>query len=100
MTKSQLCARLARELPAVPQRDVEATVDAVFECMAGALRKNDRIEIRGFGTFGIRARGAKEGRNPRTGDRIAVPARRTAFFVPGKQMRARLNSPAAPRTQG
>ena len=92
MTKSELSARVARQLPTLSLREVERIVNVVFERMAQALRENDRIEIRGFGTFGTRVRGAKAGRNPRTGSAIQVPARRAPFFVPGKDIRERLRA--------
>jgi len=95
MTKSQLIERIAERAPHVPRREVEAIVNAVFEQMADALKAQRRIELRGFGVFGVRVREAHAGRNPKTGETVQVPARRNAFFTPGKELRDRLN-PAPP----
>jgi integration host factor subunit beta len=95
MTKSQLIERIAERAPHVPRREVEAIVNAVFEQMAEALKAERRIELRGFGVFGVRVREAHAGRNPKTGETVQVPARRNAFFTPGKELRDRLNPAAA-----
>jgi integration host factor subunit beta len=95
MTKSQLIDRIAERAPHVPRRDVEAIVNAVFEQMTDALKAERRIELRGFGVFGVRVREAHAGRNPKTGESVQVPARRNAFFTPGKELRDRLNPAAA-----
>lgn len=95
MTKSQLIDRIAERAPQVPRRDVEAIVNAVFEQMTEALKAERRIELRGFGVFGVRVREAHAGRNPKTGESVQVPARRNAFFTPGKELRDRLNPAAA-----
>ena len=91
MTKSQLIERIAERAPHVPRREVEAIVNAVFEQLAGALLAERRVELRGFGVFGVRVREAHAGRNPKTGESVQVPARRNAFFTPGKELRDRLN---------
>ena len=95
MTKSQLIERIAERAPHVPRREVEAIVNAVFEQLAEALKAERRIELRGFGVFGVRVREAHAGRNPKTGESVQVPARRNAFFTPGKELRDRLNPVAA-----
>ncbi len=95
MTKSQLIERISERAPHVPRREVEAIVNAVFEQMAEALKAERRIELRGFGVFGVRVREAHPGRNPKTGEAVQVPARRNAFFTPGKELRDRLNPPGA-----
>ncbi len=96
MTKSQLIERIAERAPHVPRREVEAIVNAVFEQLAEALQAERRIELRGFGVFGVRVREAHAGRNPKTGESVQVPARRNAFFTPGKELRDRLNPLATP----
>ncbi|MBI3183308.1 MAG: integration host factor subunit beta [Myxococcales bacterium] len=97
MTKSQLIDRIAAKVADLPRREVEAIVCAIFEAMAEALREGQRIEIRGFGSFCVKARAARQGRNPRTGERVNVPLRHTVSFTIGKELKERLNptSPAA-----
>lgn len=96
MTKSQLIDVIAARTPAVPRRDVEAIVNAVFECMVEALASGERIEIRGFGSFAVKTRKAHEGRNPKTGEKVQVPDRRALSFTVGKELRERLNRGFAP----
>ena len=91
MIKSELVARLAERNPHLRQADVERVVSTVFEQMAAALAQGDRVEIRGFGSFSVRHRGAKVGRNPATGDRVDVGEKVFPHFKAGKQLRQRLN---------
>jgi integration host factor subunit beta len=91
MTKSELIERISQKVPRVPKRDVEAIVQTIFESMLDALRRDQRIEIRGFGSFAVKTRQAREGRNPKTGQRVHVPRRRTPYFNVGKELRDRLN---------
>lgn len=91
MTKSQLIETIAEQVPAIPRREVEAIVNAVFDCMAEALARGQRIEIRGFGSFAVKTRPSRDGRNPKTGERVAVPPRRSLTFTVGKELRDRLN---------
>jgi integration host factor subunit beta len=95
MTRSELIERIVARAPHVPRREVEAIVHAVFECMFQALVAGRRIELRGFGVFSVRTRRARTGRNPKTGQRVAVPERRTLSFAAGKELRERLNAPPA-----
>ncbi len=91
MTKSQLIQTLASANPHLYLRDVERIVNTIFEEIARALEAGNRVELRGFGTFSLRTRGARTGRNPRTGDSVAVPAKALPFFKTGKELRERLN---------
>jgi len=91
MTKSQLIQTLANANPHLYLRDVERIVNTIFEEIARALEAGNRVELRGFGTFSLRTRGARTGRNPRTGDSVAVPAKALPFFKTGKELRERLN---------
>ncbi|MFP2931877.1 HU family DNA-binding protein, partial [Pyxidicoccus sp. 3LG] len=77
MTRSELIERIVARAPHVPRREVEAIVHAVFESMCQALVAGKRIELRGFGVFSVRTRRARTGRNPKTGQSVAVPERRT-----------------------
>jgi integration host factor subunit beta len=91
MTKSELIQRLAEQNPHLYQRDVEAIVTAIFDEIAAALSRGDRVELRGFGAFSVKRRGARVGRNPRTGDSVSVEEKSIPFFKTGKQLRDRLN---------
>ena len=95
MTKSDLIKRLADANPHLYMRDVERIVGTVFEQISSALARGDRVELRGFGAFSIRARGERVGRNPRTGDEVSVPHKVVPYFKTGKEMRDRLNKPRA-----
>src|SRR3546814_17096689 len=92
MTKSELIARLAERNPHLYQRDIERIVATIFEEIAGALARGDRVELRGFGAFSVRRRDARAGRNPRTGDPVPVEAKQAPFFKADKALRERLNA--------
>ncbi len=91
MTKSELVEHIAGRLPHLPRQKLERMVNAVFEAMVTALQREERIEIRGFGSFAVRVREAREARNPRTGEKVQVPRRLTPTFTAGKELRDRLN---------
>lgn len=92
MTKSELIARLAEKNPHLYQRDVERIVTTIFDEIAEALSRGDRVELRGFGAFSVKSRDARQGRNPRTGEQVAVDGKVVPFFKTGKQLRERLNA--------
>ncbi len=91
MTRSELIATIAQQNPHLYHRDVERIVTTIFEEISGALSRGDRVELRGFGAFSVKKRGARVGRNPRTGESVAVDAKAVPFFKTGKQLRERLN---------
>jgi integration host factor subunit beta len=91
MIRSELVQLLARDHPDLSARDIEKIVDVFFDEIIDRLVQNGRVELRGFGAFSTRARDARTGRNPRTGDTVSVDAKRVPYFKPGKEMRARLN---------
>ncbi|WP_375249357.1 integration host factor subunit beta [Sphingomonas sp.] len=91
MIRSELVQSLAEENPSLSYRDVEAIVSCFFDEITRRLAENGRVELRGFGAFSTRARDARNGRNPRTGEIVPVEAKRVPFFKPGKEMRVRLN---------
>jgi integration host factor subunit beta len=91
MLRSELVAKLAAENTHLFQGDVERVVDTVLEEIIAALERGDRVELRGFGAFSARSRGARMGRNPRTGEAVEVSAKNAPFFKAGKELRARLN---------
>jgi len=92
MTKSELIALLAAENPLLYQRDVERIVTTIFEEITAALANGDRVELRGFGAFSVKERGARTGRNPRTGEAVKVDEKYIPYFKTGKQLRERLNT--------
>jgi integration host factor subunit beta len=96
MLRSELVAKLATENTHLFHGDVERVVDTVLEEIVSALERGDRVELRGFGAFSARARGARQGRNPRTGESVAVEAKNAPFFKAGKELRARLNGGVDP----
>ena len=91
MTKSELIQRLAERNPHLYQRDVERIVSTVFDEIAAALSRGDRVELRGFGAFSVKRRGARMGRNPRTGASVQVGEKHIPFFKTVKELRERLN---------
>jgi integration host factor subunit beta len=91
MTKSELILRLAELNPHLYQRDVERIVSTIFDEIAGALARGDRVELRGFGAFSVKRRGARTGRNPRTGAAVDVAEKCIPFFKTGKELREKLN---------
>ncbi|MGA0843414.1 MAG: integration host factor subunit beta [Arenicellales bacterium] len=91
MTKSELIERLCRDQAHLPPRDVEFAVNAVLEHMRKALVSGDRIEIRGFGSIGLRYRMPRTGRNPKTGESVEVPGKYVPHFKPGRMLRERVN---------
>ena len=91
MTKSELVQKLAEANPHLYQRDVEAIVTVIFQEIAAALARGDRVELRGFGAFSVKRRDARVGRNPRTGAHVSVGKKAVPFFKTGKEMRERLN---------
>ncbi|MCC6622178.1 MAG: integration host factor subunit beta [Deltaproteobacteria bacterium] len=91
MTKSQLIDAIVQKKAGLPRKTVEAAVNAVFEEMVTALKKGDRIEIRGFGNFTVRKYKAYVGRNPKTGATVDVAAKSMPFFKVGKDLRERIN---------
>lgn len=92
MTKSQLIETVATRLQSVSKKDIEVIVDTIFSCMTDSLTRDERIEIRGFGSFVSKERDAREGRNPKTGEKVQVPRKRTPFFTVGKELKERVNS--------
>ncbi|MEQ1497478.1 MAG: integration host factor subunit beta [Novosphingobium sp.] len=92
MIRSELLAALARENPGLRLEEIEKIVGTFFDEMSARLASGGRVELRGFGAFSTRARDARTGRNPRTGETVSVPGKKVPYFKPGKEMRARLNS--------
>lgn len=91
MTKSELIALMAARSKSLKIADIERIVGVVIDAMGEALASGRRIELRGFGSFVVKDRAAREARNPRTGESVKVAARRSLGFKAGKQLRDRLN---------
>jgi integration host factor subunit beta len=92
MTKSELIQRLAEQNPHLFQRDVERIVATILDEITTALSRGDRVELRGFGAFSVKHRGARIGRNPRTGESVSVAEKVVPYFKTGKELRERLNA--------
>jgi integration host factor subunit beta len=90
VTKSELVESISTTAPHWTKRQVERAVNTIFGAMTGALAEGDRIEIRGLGSFKVKTRQARRGRNPKTGDAVDIPSRRVPSFTAGKQLRARV----------
>jgi integration host factor subunit beta len=91
VTKRDLIEEVAIQYPRFSRRDAEVMVNAVFDSMTEALAKGERIEIRGFGSFMVKQREAREGRNPRTGALVSVAAKKVPLFKVGKELRLRVD---------
>lgn len=91
MTKSELIARLAARHPQFSQADIELAVKNVLDALGKNLARGERIEIRGFGSFSLSYRPARMGRNPKTGERVEVPAKHVPHFKAGKELRDRVD---------
>ncbi|HRO01794.1 MAG TPA: integration host factor subunit beta [Nitrobacter sp.] len=93
MIKSELVQKIAEANPHLYQRDVENIIEAILDEITLALARGDRVELRGFGAFSVKARPARMGRNPRTGAQVNVSEKVVPYFKTGKEMRDRLNEP-------
>ena len=95
MTKAELVEDVARAAE-LTKKDAERLVEIVFESIIDTLNQGEKIELRGFGSFRVRERGARRGRNPKTGDPVDIPAKRVPYFKPGKELKELINEePAA-----
>jgi integration host factor subunit beta len=92
MIRSELVQMLAEDNPDLSLRDIETIVGTFFDEITKRLADDGRVELRGFGAFSTRARDARTGRNPRTGESVDVDAKRVPYFKPGKEIRERLNT--------
>ncbi len=91
MIKSELIEKLAEQNPHLYQKDVEDLVNAILDTVADALAQGNRVELRGFGVFTAKRRGARAGRNPRSGGMVAVPEKVYPMFKTSREMLRRLN---------
>ena len=93
MTKSELIELIAAKQSHLPAKDVELAVKQILEIMSDALAQGQRIEIRGFGSFSLHFRPPRQGRNPKTGETVALAGKYVPHFKPGKDLRERVNEP-------
>jgi integration host factor subunit beta len=98
MTKADLVDQVTA-IGDLTRRDGEVIVDTLFDAVIGALKSGDKIEIRGFGSFRTRQRNARTGRNPKTGAKVDVPAKRVPFFKPSKELRDSVNPNGAAKSK-
>lgn len=96
MLRSELVQKLADENPHLRPQDLEKVVDVILDEISTALESGSRVELRGFGAFSVRKRDARQGRNPRTGESVAVEEKFVPFFKAGKELRTRLNDGVDP----
>ena len=97
MTKAELVEDVA-EAAELTKKDAERLVEIVFESIIETLNQGEKIELRGFGSFRVRERGARRGRNPKTGDPVSIPAKRVPYFKPGKELKELINDGAHPES--
>jgi integration host factor subunit beta len=94
MTKAELVDEVAK-VTELSRKDAEVIVETLFESIIKALKAGDKLEVRGFGSFRIRERRARLGRNPKTGDKVSVPEKKVPYFKPSKELKDLINTPVA-----
>ncbi len=92
MTKSELVDKIVEANATLTRKESEMVVNIVFDSMGDALRRGEKVEIRGFGSFTVRKRDAREARNPKSGEIVNIPAKKTPFFKTGKELRERVDN--------
>ena len=90
MTKADLVERVAVEAE-MTKKDAEQLVEIIFDSITASLNRGEKIELRGFGSFRVRERNSRQGRNPKTGATVEIPAKRVAYFKPGKELTELIN---------
>jgi len=95
MTRSDLIIKLAEQFSQLLAKDAELAVKVILDAMGGTLVRGGRIEIRGFGSFALNYRPPRTGRNPKSGDKVQVPAKHVPHFKAGKELRERVDYPSA-----
>lgn len=91
MTKADLVEQVAREAE-MTKKDAEQLVEIIFDSITDSLNRGEKIELRGFGSFRVRERNSRKGRNPKTGEAVDIPAKRVAYFKPGKDLKELINT--------
>lgn len=95
MTKADLVEEVA-QVTQLTRKDSEVIVDTMFESVIKALKSGDKLEVRGFGSFRVRQRNSRIGRNPKTGEKVDVPAKRVPYFKPSKELKDLINLSSSP----
>ncbi len=90
MTKADLVEKVA-QVADMTKKDAEQLVEIIFDSITSTLNKGEKIELRGFGSFRVRERNSRKGRNPKTGEAVDIPAKRVAYFKPGKDLKELIN---------
>jgi integration host factor subunit beta len=98
MTKAELVEEVAR-VSDLTKKHSEVIVETVFRSIIDALHRSEKIELRGFGSFRLRQREPRKGRNPKTGDKVDVPSKKVPYFKPGKELKELINRDASARAQ-
>lgn len=91
MTKSELIELVSSKAGVFSRKDVEIIIDTLFQGMTDSLIKGSKVEIRGFGSFKLKSREGRQGRNPKSGENIMIGAKKVPFFKAGKEIRERIN---------
>ena len=91
MTKAQIIEKVSEQVSLLTKRQAEIVVNTIFNSVRDSLHRGDKTEIRGFGSFRLRSRRMKEGRNPKTGDKVQVPQKYVPHFKAGKELRDRVD---------
>jgi integration host factor subunit beta len=99
MTKAELVEDVARAAE-LTKKDAERLVEIVFESIIETLNQGEKIELRGFGSFRLRQREPRKGRNPKTGDKVDVPPKKVPYFKPGKELKELINKEPLPPREG
>ena len=99
MTKAELVEEVSR-VSDLTKKHSEVIVDTVFRSIIEALHRGEKIELRGFGSFRLRKREPRKGRNPKTGDKVDVPPKKVPYFKPGKELKELINKEAPAPAQG
>jgi integration host factor subunit beta len=94
MTKAELVDEVSRAIQ-VTKKQAEAIVNVVFDSIVDSLRSGEKIELRGFGSFRLRSRKSRTGRNPKTGEKVEVPSKKIPYFKPGKELKELINDSKA-----
>lgn len=98
MTKAELVDEVAQAVQ-LTKKQAETIVNIVFDSIVGSLRSGEKIELRGFGSFRLRSRKSRTGRNPKTGEKVDVPSKRIPYFKPGKELKELINQKIGERDE-
>ncbi len=93
MTRSELIDAVSAKTDSFTRKDIETIVSTLFQSIADGLANNEKIEIRGFGSFKVKSREGRKGRNPKSGDGIFIDSKKVPFFKAGKELKERVDRP-------